>query len=168
MEQYIASTIESIQYSDSTDIEFVVFLYNNSNPNVKLQLDFKNIKTEKEIVNIISEFNNPLRLKNTYRYEDIYECDKSKNGELIVYCTTIYKYSFSINVKCVNKKYLQDFIDFINNPSDVDVDILIKEHMRLDKIIDGHFNSIRELNKQQKSLEYRIWGSFFNNNEKGD
>ena len=65
----------------------------------------------------------------------------------------------------MNKEYLSDFIEFINNPVDVDVSLLIKEHNRLSSIIDSHNRSIGELKNKRRLIEYRIWNTTFNNSD---
>ena len=161
MEKYIISSMSANQYSDSTDVEFIVFLIHKDNPTVKLQLIFKHIKNENEVIDIIKEFNNPLRLKNAYKYKPISKCDKSDTGKDI-FCTIVERYSFECHVLSMSEEHLSNFIDFINNPSDVDVNILIKEHNRLSNIINNHHRSIDELKNKRRLIEYRIWNTAFN------
>lgn len=149
--KYYISSMSDRNYSNSNEIIWFVYLHCNSQPTVKLELEITGVKTENDINNIVWEFNNPLRLKNTYYCHKIEE-------ENNIFITTISKYNFKCIVRCANKKDLCDFIHFINNPENIGVDVLIQEHIRLSRIIDANYRSLMKLIKERRFLEYRIWG----------
>ena len=150
MEYYISS-ISNRNYTDSNEMLWFVYIHCNSNPDVKLELEISGVRTENDVNKIVWEFNNPLRLANTYYYQKI-------ESEGNIFITTISKYNFKCIVRCANKEHLCDFIYFINNPESIGIDALIQEHIRLSRIIEANSNSLMKLLKERRFLEYRMWG----------
>lgn len=157
---YIIKSIDKEKYSNSNNSIYTVHLISDNNSNTVFELKIQGIKNDEEIKLIVNEFNNPLRLKNSYDFEPIEEMPL--NNKVSLFSTEFAKNGYSCTVKSSNKDDLSKFIEYVNNPDEVGVDFLIKEHIRLGNLIDNHNRIIQKLNKERQVLEYRIWTHVWN------
>ena len=116
-EYYITSISDKVSYSNNNDCFYYVYLSCNTNPKARLELKIEGIKFKKEVEKIVSEFNNPLRMSNTYDCSDIEFIEDSK-----LFYAIVKRYSFVIRVSCLDKEMLSNFLTFINTPPEVDVE----------------------------------------------
>lgn len=159
-EYYITSISDKVSYSNNNDCFYYVYLSCNTNPNVRLELKIEGIKFKKEVEKIVSEFNNPLRMSNTYDCSDIEFIEDSK-----LFYAIVKRYSFVIRVSCLDKEMLSNFLTFINTPPEVDVETYIEEHNRLCMLIEGNKQNIKKLEEQKRALEYHIWRLCLSNDQ---
>ena len=152
---YIVSSIDKEEYCDSSDITYIVYLKEDRNPDIVLELTFKGIKEDKDIAVIIDEFNNPFRIKNSYNFSGI--STATFKDKVTIFWDKFIKNGYECIVKSASKENLREFIEYLNNPEEIKMDVLMKEHYRLSGLIDNHLHALSELSKERRMLEYRIW-----------
>lgn len=149
--EYQVSSVNIENYADTNGLTAFMYLTCQSNPIVRLQMEITGLGTEQELMGVVRDFNNPFRLKDTYKVTDIKKEDK-------VFVSSISRYGFEGIVKCVNEEYLSDFLYFINNPPEVSSDLLLEEHKRLSGLIDKEVVCLMNMLRERQFLEYKMWG----------
>ena len=142
-------SIDKVEYSNSSKTQFLVYLRLLPD-NILFEIVFENVQNEKDVKNIIKNFNNPYRLSDLYKYSEI-----KPFNEKVYSCDIESPIKFKI--KSGDKKGLEKFLYLLNTPTKLDEMDLFEEHQQLSTIIDTHIQTIHDLIKRRREIEYKLW-----------
>lgn len=150
---YQITSISKEDYCNSINTLFTVYISLFGGKD-KIELRLNGLKDEKEVEDFVKSWDKPLRLKNTFPFTN-FRMDTI--GEHELYSTECEWHGVHITARSINEDALKSFIDYLNNPEIPSMDVLIKKHIHLSGLIEGYINSILELKKEQRLIEYRMW-----------
>lgn len=124
---YDVGSVEQTSYCNSDDKETIVYLY--SDTGLVLELVFEFIVSRNQLMEWVDMMNNPLRDSNYYSVDEVHVCDDD-TCRVILSCS-----DFTVNVRAKDCDVIKEFVEDLNNPENVSVEVLWSEYEKLSKEI---------------------------------
>ena len=103
------------------------FVYLHGSEGAVLELQFDEMVANRMVEVWVSEMNNPMRLRDSYHYEEIIVCEDGICESILTGA------NFKCRIRGKSRDILMEFFDYINNPEKVSKEMLWNEYVKLSK-----------------------------------